>query len=291
MACPHATLSGVNVERNSLPHRPYAIWFLYGSVSASLFLLLSAPHAGAFLGAEDGFIENISALLFFVAAIIAAVKGVRNSRVKKSSYLATSTFFGLSVLFFVFAGEEISWGQRIFGFETSEFLQANNWQGEINFHNLQTDVFNVLYHYGAFLFLVALPLLRKQIHTLFDAYNLAAVKRFIAPTWLGLTMLAFIGMLDPRFIYAIEKPWAAILYLFILLLGLLFIGIRLVRSVKLHNHFETRLLVVSTSLIVCGLLVSYYQAIDFSPNAISEYKEMVIALGLFIYTFQLKTQS
>ena len=34
--------------------------------------------------------------------------------------------------------EEISWGQRIFGFSTPEFLKARNLQGEANLHNLFT---------------------------------------------------------------------------------------------------------------------------------------------------------
>jgi len=40
-------------------------------------------------------------------------------------------------IFFLFvAGEEISWGQRIFGLETPEVLQNHNVQGELNLHNL-----------------------------------------------------------------------------------------------------------------------------------------------------------
>jgi hypothetical protein len=41
----------------------------------------------------------------------------------------------LSVCFISF-GEEISWGQRIFGIETPAFIADANRQSELNFHNL-----------------------------------------------------------------------------------------------------------------------------------------------------------
>jgi len=47
--------------------------------------------------------------------------------------------------FFV-AGEEISWGQRIFGFSTPELLRQHNRQGELTLHNL--DAFIYAFGYG-----------------------------------------------------------------------------------------------------------------------------------------------
>ena len=43
----------------------------------------------------------------------------------------------IGILFLFGAGEEISWGQRIFGIESGEFFQGNNLQKETNFHNLE----------------------------------------------------------------------------------------------------------------------------------------------------------
>jgi hypothetical protein len=47
------------------------------------------------------------------------------------------TWITLAVLFFFAAGEEISWGQRIFNFETSGIFKSNNLQQETNLHNLE----------------------------------------------------------------------------------------------------------------------------------------------------------
>lgn len=45
-------------------------------------------------------------------------------------------FLALAVLMFVYFGEEISWGQRIFGWETPAALKELNAQRETNIHNL-----------------------------------------------------------------------------------------------------------------------------------------------------------
>jgi len=45
-------------------------------------------------------------------------------------------FLFLCVIFVLGAGEELSWGQRIFNLKTPDFLNEINEQGEINFHNI-----------------------------------------------------------------------------------------------------------------------------------------------------------
>ena len=53
------------------------------------------------------------------------------------------------------AGEEISWGQRIFGFATPEFLLPLNQQQEFNVHNISYATFDGIYRNGAFLLCLA----------------------------------------------------------------------------------------------------------------------------------------
>jgi len=88
---------------------------------------------------EDHYFENVGAfslfmtsLLFFYGFVIARKSLDKSwpSLVKKLVYL------GLALLFFFGAGEEISWGQRIFGFKTPEPLAQVNKQDELNLHNL-----------------------------------------------------------------------------------------------------------------------------------------------------------
>ncbi|MBP1768446.1 MAG: hypothetical protein H6P98_2561, partial [Candidatus Aminicenantes bacterium] len=46
----------------------------------------------------------------------------------------------LALVFFLGAGEEISWGQRIFHIRPPEYFQSKNVQHELNIHNL--EIFN-----------------------------------------------------------------------------------------------------------------------------------------------------
>ena len=75
----------------------------------------------------------------------------------------------LTFLLTFVAIEEISWGQRIFGFENPEFMKAHNVQQEINIHNL--DLFQPRMHkayilvglYGTLAWLIKLvPALRRR---------------------------------------------------------------------------------------------------------------------------------
>jgi len=51
-------------------------------------------------------------------------------------------FIGLAIFMFVCAGEEISWGQRILGFETPDSLSEINTQDEFNVHNIEFQHFH-----------------------------------------------------------------------------------------------------------------------------------------------------
>jgi hypothetical protein len=77
---------------------------------------------------EDGPFENIQAVLYFLSGLGFVLVYIKNS--KNWWYLA------LSLLLFWLAGEEISWGQRIFAIVSPTWEAKNNVQGELNLHNI-----------------------------------------------------------------------------------------------------------------------------------------------------------
>lgn len=103
---------------------------------AAVFILLHAfwALAPAFfqrrLIPEDGFIEYATPLLLVVALAI-AVRAIRRAPRWLRIWLAV---FALGC--FYFAGEEVSWGQRIVGWSTPETWGAVNKQEETNIHNV-----------------------------------------------------------------------------------------------------------------------------------------------------------
>jgi hypothetical protein len=88
---------------------------------------------------EDHYFENVGAISLFVTALL-FFYGFRVARksLDKSwpSLIKQLIYLGLGLMFFFGAGEEISWGQRIFGFKTPEPLAQVNKQDELNLHNL-----------------------------------------------------------------------------------------------------------------------------------------------------------
>jgi len=100
-----------------------------------LLALLSAERL-EWLGREDGLIEYMGAALFLIAAGVTGTAAVRGSR-RGTLPRARVIVLWLVALLFVYAcGEEISWGQRIIGFATPEWLDEYNYQGEFTLHNI-----------------------------------------------------------------------------------------------------------------------------------------------------------
>ena len=105
----------------------------------------------------------------------------------------------MSLFFFFGAGEEISWGQRIFGLESSDFFKENNAQGETNFHNLVVGetkinklVFSKLMFLCLFFYFVIFPFLYKKIKVIRNLSNQFAIP--VARTHHIIVFLSFTGL-------------------------------------------------------------------------------------------------
>jgi len=73
---------------------------------------------------------------------------------------------GISILFFLASGEEISWGQRIFNFSTPEYLSSINDQNELNIHNINKKFFDRVLDRTTIIFVIiasAILALKKDV--------------------------------------------------------------------------------------------------------------------------------
>lgn len=89
---------------------------------------------------EDGIIESIGAICLLVASICFFILYLKSSRGNDLFLFKTGKnifWILLAIVFFFGFGEEISWGQRIIGWETPEELLDSNNQDETNLHNLE----------------------------------------------------------------------------------------------------------------------------------------------------------
>ena len=79
----------------------------------------------------EGFVEYFAAILFGISALLMLIVAFANPDIWKRSL-----FVICGIILIVIAGEELSWGQQIFGFSTPDWLSNVNAQSETNFHNL-----------------------------------------------------------------------------------------------------------------------------------------------------------
>ena len=117
---------------------------------------------------EDGFLEWSSVVFLLTAGYFTLKRGFKALKGKKNFVLLTAMAIGF-VCFFG-AGEEISWGQRLFGIETGETFKQLNTQGETNLHNLKINgvsinklIFGKLLSLVILIYLLVLPFVRKKI--------------------------------------------------------------------------------------------------------------------------------
>ena len=95
------------------------------------------PHL-SYLYIEDGFFESLTAVFAIISSLLCLISIYYNN-----DYISVK--LALFVLFFIFGMEEISWGQRIFGWNTPEALSAINYQNETTIHNILNPHFQLLY--------------------------------------------------------------------------------------------------------------------------------------------------
>ncbi|MEM9912026.1 MAG: hypothetical protein AAF922_14700 [Pseudomonadota bacterium] len=120
---------------------------------------------------EDGIVEYATAVFLFVCALVLARHATSLLGSKRGLAAACTLLYAL--LFFFAAGEEVSWGQRIFGWQSSEFFLERNYQAETNIHNLivgekqlTKTLFGPILTTVMLLYLVVLPTLYPRIDRL-----------------------------------------------------------------------------------------------------------------------------
>lgn len=116
---------------------------------------------------ENAFFESVS--VFFLVCIF--IYGMANFR--KFDKLPKILIFSFSILAFLAAMEELSWGQHLFNFQSNEYFLKQNFQQETNFHNLMNpDLFSSLVYVTIYCLLVFMPLLYKLFSDFFKKFSI-----------------------------------------------------------------------------------------------------------------------
>lgn len=134
-----------------------SIGLVYGFITWSLPFILPEETVAS-LVREDSVPEYLAATFFFTSAVawfLAFVYSRTGSNFGLFRTRRNVVYLALALILLFGAGEEISWGQRILGFETPDFLQENE-QEEFTVHNLPffntTDIGNLFQMNRMFLY-------------------------------------------------------------------------------------------------------------------------------------------
>ena len=115
-----------------------AVFSFLSIVPLSVLLVFSADAYYLYLLREDSLVESTTAVLLFLTGLVLFAVVVMERR---GGGAAIRWPYLLGALAFVWAaGEEINWGQRIFGFESPSFLLNINSSGQLNLHRI--DLFD-----------------------------------------------------------------------------------------------------------------------------------------------------
>lgn len=148
----------------------FAIMFLFLHVAFGVFL--SYFNVRYFEGTyvrEGGFIEWLTVDVLVFGALLCLYRAYR-ARFKRGAWFFLCLIL-MALLFIFGAGEELSWGQRIFGFDSPAFFKAMNSQQETNIHNLVTKggfkvnkrIFGLGLGICVVLYFLVLPLLYNRV--------------------------------------------------------------------------------------------------------------------------------
>jgi len=130
----------------------------------------------------------------------------RTLRNHQKVWPVANLFLILSIGFAFIFGEEISWGQRIFGIETPEYISQYNKQNEINLHNtLNSQFVHMVYIAIAFYGMFGSYLVGKKINWIvpdFSEWCLPAPSLclYFAPTFLIYFFFDFLSPLGLTYV-------------------------------------------------------------------------------------------
>ena len=136
-AVKQAVLTDSACKSSSTIVKPIKILILSLTIGLTLLILYWLRENYQFLASlyeEDSFFETITAINFLLAASLMGMAAV--SQWKEGNTDLFISYLIITLVSFLFGMEEISWGQRIFGWETPLFLEEINTQDETNLHNI-----------------------------------------------------------------------------------------------------------------------------------------------------------
>ncbi len=244
------------------------------SISLSLLLVINPDYFNS-ISYEDKLIEWVS-FIFLAIGVCFFIACIRNTATFVRSNPVQITLIFFLVLYALIALEEVSWFTRALNVETPELFYANH-QNEINLHNFFTDYSENLYYVGSHLYFVAIPVVAYCL----GVQNETSLLRI----FLAKPHLILIAMIASAYNYNMWNSLFVQLTFFssVIALSLLYLKNNPDRE-RLYILLFIGFLLLTQTLYLCS--GERYQRL----HEITEFKEMFIALTLFIYAMDIHTE-
>jgi hypothetical protein len=183
------------------------------------------------------------------------------------------------------AGEEISWGQRIFHWSTPADYASMNSQRETNLHNLATQLFQNALYFGGWLLLVALPFWRNCIKKFLGKFKkIAFLGEWLPPTYFLIIFAAAFGLCDPIITTDTGLRFGSILFSVLATAAILIYAIVPARGVLAER------ICLTLGVFMIALFFNLFVSEVWSHNSgvPTEYLEMFINFGIMLWAIDLK---
>jgi hypothetical protein len=252
-----------------------AFWIVVVNLVLASFLLISFTDLLTQLLMEDALVETAGAAFLLLTAIVLLAASFhlfrRKSSLKGIARWRFIAVLGAGILFLVAFGEEISWGQRIFQFETPEFVEELNRQNEINLHNLDTRMFNnAVETLVLLIILISTVWIHRQKDRLFG---------FVIPSyWLILSLQMIAAYVTYNYVKTQDYTIYLVLLYFVIV------------HYRARNWHKLGYVVVAIITITSvGMLNAYFRDLH-SRNGLREFRECLFSFIFFIYSLSIYLQ-
>lgn len=256
---------------NRISFERISIFFVF--VISIVFLLLFMFNQTTFnnLSLEDGIVEWASAYMLFGCCFIFILVFSKNWKSSTFSLVDKASMALLALVFFVMAMEEVSWFQRVLEIKTPESF-SGNFQNEMNLHNFITGYVEIVYYFGAFVFLVAFPFLRLIFPSLLSSRYL---RLFVARPF-----VAVVGSIACAYNFDMwDLIFSQVAFFSSIVILLLF-------AVFSSNRIDRALILMTACVVIASQWLFLVNGEHFARIwEITEYKELLMPLAFLIYSW------
>ncbi|MCL1876802.1 hypothetical protein FWF74_02105 [Candidatus Saccharibacteria bacterium] len=211
--------------------------------------------------------------------------------VKQKKWIGAGVLVLLALVLFVMGMEEISWGQRIFKWETTGYFTDNNEQKETNLHNLATQLFQNVLFFGGFVLLVVLPFFRDNLKKLLQkTKRLRQIDIFLPESWMMIAFGAGLMFVDPLNAASRGIHYGSVCFQSIAIA--VFLGILAHRLHKTDKiHYDLALRTLACALIVLTLSLCFDGLWNKNQGTPTEYIKIFVNFGILCWAIGVRTKT